>query len=221
MHVKITLLTFFKVAGSVISNRKNSVGVKFAFCSANNEFLFSCDGKELKEEATVREQKCCSSGSITSNWELLEVTRYAQLHCCCCCIPNLKSKMKKTWSFLLSLTVPLHFRLQFLNKKKKTFSTWRLLPAHHEAFNNNNALTLTPVWNTDLILVQCHCEQWRLMCDASFTTDFKTLRHSRLLRIKKTTKKNTERHDWQVGGNFFKENTKDCCLKGCNYKNGN
>lgn len=27
------------------------------------------------------------------------------------------------------------------------------------------------------------------MCDASFTTDFKTLRHSRLLRIKKTNKK--------------------------------
>lgn len=117
MHVKITLLTFFKVAGSVISNRKNSVGVKFAFCSANNEFLFSCDGKELKEEATVSEQKCCSSGSITRNWELLEVTWYAKLHCCCC-NPNLKSKMKKTWSFLLSLTVPLHFRLQFLKKKK-------------------------------------------------------------------------------------------------------
>lgn len=83
MHVKITLLTFFKVAGSVISNRNNSDSVKFAFTSANNEFLFSCDGKELKEEATVSEQKCCSSGSITRNWELLEVTRYAELHCCC------------------------------------------------------------------------------------------------------------------------------------------
>lgn len=77
MHVKITLLTFFKVAGSVISNRNNSDGVKFAFTSANNEFLFSCDGKELKEEATVSEQKCCSSGSITRKlWKSPDMPSY-------------------------------------------------------------------------------------------------------------------------------------------------